>query len=168
MMHVGQCEDGGHALQPAHTKSGRMAREADLLVKRVLKVIKQWSKQYLKMRWCIENPVGSLVRRDYMQEKTWVQKRQLREIHYCAYGHPYHKPTHIWTNHLQWQPRGDTGTGRCERRCQAGGWSSAGRWKHIHGIARESSREIQGKGRAAWKNMVPQKLHSELWQGVMA
>ena len=37
-----------------------------------------------------------------------------------------------------------------------------------HGIARESSREIQGKGRAAWKNMVPQKLHSELWQGVMA
>ena len=161
-------KDNRPPLQSARTKYGKMAREADLLVKGVLKVIKQWNKRFKEMRWCIENPVGSLAKREYMQEGVWRQPRQLREIHYCAYGHPYHKPTHIWTNNLLWEPEGDTGTGQCERRCQAGGWSQTGRWKHTYGIARESDREIQGKGRQAWKNMVPQQLHKELWRGVGA
>ena len=98
-----------------------------------------------------------------MQWNAWFQIRQLREVHYCAYDHPYHKPTHIWTNILTWVPKGQTGTGKCEQRCCSGEWASTGKWRHRNGIARESHREVQGRGRKAWKNMVPQMLHAEIW-----
>ena len=46
----------------------------------------------------MENPVASLWRRPYMKiwEETGMVTRH--EVHYCAYDHFYHKPTHIWTN----------------------------------------------------------------------
>ena len=49
----------------------------------------------------MENLVGSLARRPYMRKWVrewwgdwkWVVRK---EVHYCAYKHFYHKPTHIW------------------------------------------------------------------------
>ena len=41
-------------------------------------------------------------------EDTGMVKR--KEVHYCAFDHFYHKPTHIWTN-MEWTPRGTTGSG---------------------------------------------------------
>ena len=86
------------------------------------------------------------------------------EVHYCAYRHFYHKPTHIWTNMLadRWTPRGSTGTGRCECRCSAGERSAAGRWTHIFKIAQGSRQAKGGRGRKANKNMMPQELHEEM------
>lgn len=153
-------------LQPSSTKYGRMAREADQMVMRVQQIIKEWCETFTNMVWAMENPVGSLERREYMQWDAWFQLRQLCEVHYCAYDHPYHKPTHIWTNMLKWVPKGQTGTGKCEQRCCSGEWRSNGKYRHWKGIARESHREVQGKGRKAWKNMVPQKLHAEIWSCV--
>ena len=86
------------------------------------------------------------------------------EIHYCAYRHFYHKPTHLWTNLLvdRWTPRGSTGTGRCENRCKGGSLGISGKWSHTYKLAQGSTQAKGGRGRKANKNMMPQALHEEL------
>ena len=86
------------------------------------------------------------------------------EVHYCAYRHFYHKPTHLWTNMMadRWSPKGSTGTGKCQSRCKAGSMSSSGRWSHKYKIAQGSWQAKGGRGRKANKNMLPQALHEEL------
>ena len=76
-------------------------------------------------------------------------------------GHVYNKPTHIWTNLYEWTPQGQTGTGKCECRCNAGRVGPKGKWRHRYKIAGDSS--LQGRGKAAMKNMVPQQLQQEIW-----
>ena len=119
-----------------------------------------------KMVWVMENPVGSLEKQVYMG-KRWKQPRKLEEVHYCAYGHVYNKPTHIWTNIYEWKPVGQTGTGKCECRCNAGRVGPKGKWRHRYKIAGDSSLEVQGRGKAAMKNMVPQQLQQEIWESWM-
>ena len=114
----------------------------------------------------MENPVGSLACRPYQVrwQKRGERKGGLKreEVHYCAYMHLYHKPTHIWTSMLDWLPKGTTGTGRCERRCVAGKWGDKGRWVHVFKLAQSSWQEKSGRGRKAFKNMMPMLLHIEL------
>ena len=38
-------------------------------------------------------------------------------VHYCAFGHFYHKPAHLWTDMRRWAPRGTTGTGLRGGKC---------------------------------------------------
>ena len=111
----------------------------------------------------MENPVGSLWRRPYMEdwEATGMVKRF--EVHYCAYDHVYHKPTHIWTTMAKWKPMGATGTGQCDRRCKSGQIQvGTGYWVHKYKIAQASHQAKGGAGRKAFKNMMPAKLHMEL------
>ena len=96
-------------------------------------------------------------------EETGMVKRH--EVHYCAYDHFYHKPTHIWTN-MEWAPQGSTGTGRCEHRCK-GGRLEHGQWVHQYKIAQASWQAKGGKGRKAHKNMMPEKLHDELLEAAI-
>ena len=62
-------------------------------------------------KFYMENPVGNLCRRPYMRgwEADGVRKQM---IHYCAYDHYYHKPSHLWTNltEQEWQPQGSVKT----------------------------------------------------------
>ena len=149
-------------LQPASTKWGLRAREADKLVKAVLLLIKAWDTRWPGLAWVLENPVGSLCRREYMQ-KNKLPKHKLVLIHYCAFNHIYNKPTHLWTNIMNWEPKGTTGTGLCEQKCGMGKWSEKGKFKHEYTIARESHKEMAGVGRKAFKNMVPLMLQREVW-----
>ena len=84
-------------------------------------------------------------------------------IHYCAFNHIYNKPTHLWTNIMNWEPEGTTGTGLCERKCGMGMSSEKGKYKHKYTIARESQKEMAGAGRKAFKKMVPLMLQREIW-----
>ena len=61
----------------------------------------------------MENPMGSLWRRSYMLE--WVKKKWVvrATVHYCAFRHFYHKPTHLWTHMTGWAPRNTTETVLC-------------------------------------------------------
>ena len=153
-------------LQGPDTKWGMMARRADRLVQRTQEVIRVWSMKFPGMVWVMENPVGSLAKQVYMG-KRWKQPRKLEEVHYCAYGHVYNKPTHIWTNLYEWKPQGQTGTGKCECRCNAGRVGPKGKWRHRYTIAGDSAMEVQGRGKAAIKNMVPQLLQQEIWESWM-
>ena len=99
--------------------------------------------------------------------RSWVRRTEdgmrLVEVHYCAYRHPYHKPTHLWTNLTvaQWQPNGKTGLARCEGKCEGGQVSQAEKSEHEFEIAQGSWQARGGKGRKAFKNLIPKDLHLE-------
>ena len=153
-------------LQGPETYYGQKARKADQMAKTVLKIISSWVKMHPRMKWVMENPVGSLARQKYVEE--WKEKYRREVVHYCSYEHHYHKPTHIWTNIWRWKLTGTTGSGRCEKKCKS--WeldAKTGKWGHRWRIGRESNRECGGKGRKANKNMVPQRLHEELLRAAL-
>ena len=78
---------------------GRAACEADRMVKRGIEVARHLSR-VAKAKFYMENPEGGLCRRLYMRGwERWEEDKVRRvEVHYCAYEHHYHKPTHLWTN----------------------------------------------------------------------
>ena len=147
------------------TAKGKLAHKADQMVKRGIAVAEYFD-TVLSAMFYMENPVGGLQRRPYMSSwvRRWKGRVRLIEVHYCAYQHPYHKPTHFWTNLTmdQWQPQGTTGSGRCEGRCEGGRLSQAGKWEHVFKIAQGSWQAVGGKGRKAYKNMIPRTLHLEI------
>ena len=83
---------------------------------------------------------------------------------YCAWGHYYQKPTHVWTSMVFWVPTGTQpgGTGKCRQRCPHGKRGDKGRWKHEWGIGQESHRVYGGQGRQTNKGAVPLDLHKEI------
>ena len=74
----------------AKTTAPRNLRVADAIAKRTLRIIRYAKPDF----WTLENPVGLLRSRIFMQplrkyRKTWS---------YCRYGKPFRKMTDIWTN----------------------------------------------------------------------
>ena len=157
--------DTEHPLRPpkdSTSEKGLQAHAADRMVKHGITVAKFFVAM-LQATFYMENPVGSLCKRPYMVE--WVESGvREAEIHYCAYRHFYHKPTHLWTNLMvdRWTPRGSTGTGQCENRCNGGSVGISGKWTHTYKLAQGSTQAKGGRGRKANKNMMPQALHEEL------
>jgi len=143
----------------AGTQGGKKASEADKLVKKLIKLAKEWRAEYPDMRVAMENPEGILQERQFMAQ--WLPKHK---VHYCAYGHRYRKATNIWTD-LAWKPSGTTGDGKCteNNRCGAGNYSlETGHFRHDKTLGQASHQEVGGPGRAAYKASVPQELHREL------
>ena len=141
------------------TKYSREAKAMDSLVKHVLKMV-EWFVTQMGIFWVIENPKGFLADRPFM--RSMPMDHTLHLVDYCAYRGKYKKPTHIWTN-LVWSPRGTTGTGRCEDRCERGMYTKAtNRWVHEFAMAQQSWQAVQGQGRSAAKASVPKMLHQEL------
>ena len=143
------------------SQKGRMAATHDKLVQNILHA---WlcdrdrgSKQVVFM----ENPVGFLSRRPFVQRYSSLLGLTRRTVHYCAYGHIFNKPTHIWTNARSWKPTGKTGDGLCGGKCDMGRMMKSGRYKHYHGLAQEPIRGPRGAGALKLKNAVPAPLCEE-------
>ena len=148
-----------------YSDKGKEAHAADAMVLKGIALAK-WAKVNLKqpgktVAIYMENPVGSLCRRPYMRQ--WLESKmvKLEEVHYCAYDHIYHKPTHIWTTMKHWVKKGRTGTGKCGRKCKIGKLKDK-QWVHRYKIAQGSKLAKGGRGRKAFKNMMPKMLHMEL------
>ena len=157
--------DKDHPTKPPRdttTRKGRMAHKADRMVKWAIRVVRYFVAKHGALFY-MENPVGNLCRRPYMRGLEADGIRRV-EVHYCAYGHHYMKPTHLWSNlsEEQWQPQGQTGSGKCQQRCKVGYLGAKGRWVHRYKIAQGSTQAKGGKGRKANKNMMPQALHEEI------
>ena len=75
------------------------AKKCDKVNKHFIGLIKEWLKVNPDMVFFIENPRGMLRKMPFMQEF----KRHT--IWYCQYGDDRAKPTDIWTNSKDWQPR---------------------------------------------------------------
>jgi len=152
-----------------HSEKGIEAIKADEMVKRGIELaiwlVNAQQTPGQGAAFYMENPVGSLWRRPYMEmwEDTGMVTR--KEVHYCAFDHFYHKPTHIWTN-MEWTPRGTTGSGLCEHRCRGGRWEN-NQWVHQYKIAQGSWQAKGGRGRKAHKNMMPAMLHRELLEAAV-
>ena len=58
----------------------------------------------------MENPVGSLRKRPFMQSQEWRElTTDQHTVGYCAYGAEVRKSTNIWTSLRQWEPQGRSG-----------------------------------------------------------
>jgi site-specific DNA-cytosine methylase len=83
----------------ALTTRPRNLEVGDVLAKRSLEILAYFQPRW----WTLENPVGLLQTRPYMQELLPFR----RFVCYCKYNegeHAYRKQTAIWTN-LVWTPR---------------------------------------------------------------
>ena len=118
------------------------------------------------MEWFLENPAGMLAVQGFMQqfEKEFEYEMKKYKIDYCAWGHYYQKPTHVWTSMVFWVPKGTQpgGIGRCRQACPHGEIGEKGHWVHNWSIGQESSRVFGGEGRQTSKGAVPVDLHREL------
>ena len=70
------------------------------LVKKTISIIKYYKKLNPNIIWYIENPRGVLRKMNFM-EKLSIRNT----VTYCQYGDTRMKPTDIWTNDRNWQPR---------------------------------------------------------------
>ena len=145
------------------TEKGRLAAAHDKMVQLWLEVAWEW--QTKGVRWALENPVGSLVRRPYMR----AMDGYIRQVDYCAYGRDDMKPTNIWTSVSGWNPVGTTGTGKClgKGRCLAMQGS-----RHKRSVTGGRKAKAVGQGAQASKSEVPEMLLLEWaraekeWNGV--
>ena len=136
------------------------AQRSDALVIHVLQILQYFWDSWEAVVWFIENPVGLLRRRPFMTQMTLPHR--LLTVDYCAYEGDYKKPTNLWTNLADWQPRGTTNTGRCGGKCKMGFKGKGGRWNHFFTLAQGSKEARGGMGRRARKEQVPRMLHQEL------
>ena len=111
------------------TEKGEKAEEDDALVQKALQLVEFLARRKAEqlqtgemmevegikidlsgMEWFMENPVGMLAMQAYMQqfivEFEYDLVSLIMTIDYCAWGHYYQKPTHIWTSMVFWVPRG--------------------------------------------------------------
>ena len=96
-------------------------------------------------------------------EKTMLIVVKL-QVDYCAWGHFYMKPTHVWTSMVYCTPKGDHegGTGRCRQRCPFGSrGEETGRWGHDFKIGQKNHQLVRGRGRKSNKGAVLLGLHRE-------
>ena len=177
-------------LKPRSTEKGRLAAVADTMVQRTLalwdhcmhlkRVHMGCSSQYVAqeikrhgifldfsaLHMAMENPVGAMTVQRYIQK--WMQKnrKQVKQakVDYCAWKHPYMKPTHIWTTKTHWQPKGTTQNGRCGGKCQMRDTSKTKRGKHKYALGQSSQQMKAGRGRIAMKAAVPVALHQEIYR----
>ena len=113
----------------------------------------------------MENPVGFLSKRPFVERFSSLLGLTRELVHYCAYNHPFKKPTHIWTSST-WTPKGGAeGDGLCHGECGHGQWTNS-KYKHFKGLAQEPIRGPRGPGATRLKNAVPGALCEEWIQHV--
>ena len=109
--------------RPTNGELSDFAKKSDLMVKRVLNIIKELDPK----KWYIENPRGMLRVQSFMKglPKTTVW--------YCKYGDTRAKPTDIWSNNIYslfnpkgWIPREEcfNGNDKCHHDKQPRGYAA--------------------------------------------
>lgn len=145
-------------LQGKDTRYGSLARSDDQLVIYWVQIALLWSRASPDCFWFMENPVGSLERRPFMQKfRNHVEEMNMSTVHYCAYGCPYKKPTRIWSN-LKWKPVGTSNNGLCNKDACA---AMNGK-KHKQNVTAARKSVYTGKGAGAAKSRVPAALLDEI------
>jgi len=75
------------------------------IVKATMVIIEHFLKLNPNLVWYIENPRGKLRKLDFMLKFTDRCDGVRHTVTYCQYGDTRMKPTDIWTNNIQWQPK---------------------------------------------------------------
>lgn len=78
------------------------AEKAFLLIDKLFRDIDFLLKLNPDLKFYVENPVGKLQK--YLQAGTLFNQIRCVTVTQCSYGRNVHKPTHIFTNDLDWTP----------------------------------------------------------------
>lgn len=71
------------------------------ILNRTIEIIQMYKHYNPKLIWYIENPRGMMRKVD-----VWNHIKHIRQtVTYCQYGDTRMKPTDIWTNNYEWNPR---------------------------------------------------------------
>ena len=71
------------------------------ILNKTLEIIAFYLKENPNLVWYIENPRGKM-----RKSPEWTNFNHVRQtVSYCSYGDSRMKPTDIWTNALNWQPK---------------------------------------------------------------
>jgi hypothetical protein len=71
------------------------------ILKKTISIIEHFQTLNPNLIWYIENPRGMMRKMDVWDEILHIRNT----VTYCQYGDSRMKPTDIWTNNYQWQPR---------------------------------------------------------------
>ena len=71
------------------------------ILKKTISIIEYYMQLNPNLIWYIENPRGMMRKMDVWDEILHIRNT----VTYCQYGDSRMKPTDIWTNNFQWQPR---------------------------------------------------------------
>ena len=145
------------------------AVEHDQFLPRLQQMVAADRQRGLQYNFVFENPRASLRCRPYMQLCAWPKVVDVvrRTVDLCAFRHIYKKGTDLWTSLSDWNPRGTTGNGRCQQKCEGGKASSKG-YRHFYALAVEPERELQGQGVTARRNHMPELLLKEIVRAAQA
>jgi len=157
------CRDHqGSSKAPSSSMKGRQAELADTCMKFLLLFL-VWAVEEWQVEWGLENPCGSLARREYMQSDKLERMglaHKMHTVNYCAWRHIYNKATNVWTS-TGWEPEGFTGDGRCGGKCGLGMWIN-GSYRHFWTIGQESWGLARGEEQEELKILVPGAMHEEI------
>ena len=147
----------GQQWAPAPGEKGVKASMHDRLVQRVKEVLS------LIGTFVMENPAAGLEKMWYMAD--WESKKKIIEL--CAFVWPFRKTTNLWTQGLDWQPSGVTGTGRCDERCGQGSINPVtGRFRHFMALAVDPQRGPRGWQAKHMTCGIPTTLIKEILTGM--
>jgi site-specific DNA-cytosine methylase len=123
------------------------AKKCDRVNQHFIGLIKEWLKINPDMVFFIENPRGMLRKMPFMQEFT------RHTVWYCQYGDDRAKPTDIWTNSKDWQPRAQ---------CKNGNPNC-----HHQRAPRGSQTGTQGRAKSYDRSKIPTELCSDILISVL-
>jgi hypothetical protein len=75
------------------------AKKCDRVNQHFISMIDKWLAINPQFKFYIENPRGML------RKMPWMQRFKRHTVWYCQYGDDRAKPTDIWTNNENWEPR---------------------------------------------------------------
>ena len=96
----------GHHWNKDHTPKTSHAIEGLQILTRNILIIKELLEINPDMIWFIENPRGKMRKViDEIFKMYKITNYKRNTVTYCQYGDTRMKPTDIWTNLIEWQPR---------------------------------------------------------------
>jgi hypothetical protein len=131
------------------------AAKCDRVNKNVIKLVKEWLLVNPEMTFTFENPRGMLRHMPFMQEF----KRHT--VWYCQYGDDRAKPTDIWTNIENWEPK---------PMCRNYKYDNDGNIidKHCHheSARRGAKTGTQGKKGSYERSIIPKQLCEDILRSI--
>ena len=142
---------------PAEGAKGVKAAEHDKLTQKVMKVLG------LIGRYVMENPQGGMEKMWFMRD--WEDQKKIVDL--CSFIWPFRKTTNLWAHGFEWEPKGVTGTGRCEEQCGQGSVDPVTkRFRHYMALAVDPQRGPRGAGATQMTCGIPDKLITEILEAV--
>ena len=98
-----------------------------------------------------------------MNADSWLQHSDRATTDYCVHDHDYQKPTDLWHSFgADWQPKGNTGDGKCHQKCGKGKYKANGKFSHHKRHAGPAGSGVTRTDQMLQKWEIPHNLCAEV------